>query len=339
MPSNEERRAAARLKLERQNEQRAAQARKRKVIGGSIAAAVVVAIVVVSGYAWYTKGTFDPDKRSKDEFAATHTDCTFGTLSNQLQQINNAITQGKAEVAKAPADQKAALELQIKQLEDALPALQQMTAFNKGIPTPNGKNVPTTGTTDGTFDTNFGQIGFTLDSSWAPCNVATMTALLKAKYYDGTQCFRETAADPKSGSKLSVLQCGDRTNSGLGGPNWTSPDEIPTQLKAAPDSQPSMAGPTVIYPAGTIAIANANNPQTGASNTGASQFFMVYAETELPASYATVGHLSDAGLKVLQQIAAKGIKNSPYKTPAAPGQPVTDGVPAQTVTITSASLN
>ncbi|GAA4404475.1 peptidylprolyl isomerase [Tsukamurella soli] len=335
MPSNEERRAAAREKLARQNEQRAAEARKRKVIGISAGAVVVVVLVAAGCYLWLPQGPRGPLRvAAEHRFASTHTNCTFADQPNQVQQVAKAITQGTAQLAKLPADQKPAMELQIKQLTDAQPALQKMADFNKTVAKPNGTDVPNTGTVDGSFDTTAGTVDFTLDRSWAPCNVATVTQLINGKYYDGTQCFRETAADPKAGSKLSVLQCGDRSNSGLGGPSWTSPDEIPTQLKAAPNAQASMAGPTVIYPAGTIAIAN-----TGQPNSGASQFFMVYADTELPASYATVGTVSPAGLKVLQAIAAKGIKPSPYKPAPAKGAAVTDGVPGETVTITKATLS
>jgi len=86
------------------------------------------------------------------------------------------------------------------------------------------------------------------------------------------------------------------------------------------------------YPAGTIAVANANG--SGRENTGSSQFFLVYRETALPPTYSVIGATSAAGLTTLQGIAAKGI--APSATDATPlTGPVTDGRPAQDVTVTS----
>jgi peptidyl-prolyl cis-trans isomerase B (cyclophilin B) len=193
---------------------------------------------------------------------------------------------------------------------------------------------------DGTITTNQGAIGYELDRSKAPCNVETFVTLINAKYFDNTICHRETAstsADKKSG--LYVLQCGDPSGTGLGGPNWTSPDETPTFLQgAAAPTQPG-ASPTVIYPAGTIAVANANNPQSGQTNTGSSQFFLVYQDTSLPADYSVIGKTTDEGLKVLQAIAKKGIKVKPGSPAPKPGQPITDGAPAEPVNITAMALS
>ena len=106
--------------------------------------------------------------------------------------------------------------------------------------------------------------------------------------------------------------------------------------------QPSQ---NVIYPAGTIAVANANqqpNPQTGdpgTSNTGSSQFFLVYKDTTLPANYSVIGKTDDAGLTVLQQIAKKGIVPKEGDPAPKPGEPVTDGKPKEPVNIATMKLD
>ena len=63
-----------------------------------------------------------------------------------------------------------------------------------------------------------------------------------------------------------MLQCGDPTGTGSGGPGYTIPDENLSR---------QAAGAT--YPAGTVAMAN-----TGQAHSGGSQFFLVYKDSQLP---------------------------------------------------------
>jgi peptidyl-prolyl cis-trans isomerase B (cyclophilin B) len=93
---------------------------------------------------------------------------------------------------------------------------------------------------------------------------------------------------------------------GMGGPGYAFDDEL--------------SGDET-YSAGTVAMANAG------PNTNGSQFFIVYDETPLPASYTVFGQLDDDGLKVVQDIAAQG---------TADGGP--DGAPKETVSIESISV-
>ncbi|MDF0529154.1 peptidylprolyl isomerase [Tsukamurella sp. 8F] len=336
MPSNEERRAAALKKLEQQNEQRAAAARKRKVLGISAGAAVVVVLVAAGCYLWLPQGPRGPLRfAAENRYKTLHTQCDYADQKDQVAALQQNIAQGKEQTAKLPAAQKTEADRQIKRLEDAVPKLQAQAAFVKGLKKPSGKDVPNTGDVSGELTTNFGALPFTLDRSWAPCNVESFASLISQKYFDGTQCFRETAADAAAGANVSVLQCGDRSNTALGGASWTAPDETPTQLKAAPNAQAQMgSAPTVIYPAGTIAMAKSSAP-----NSASSQFFLVYADTQLPASYSTIGKLSDSGLKTLKSITDKGIDPSPYDAPPAAGAKVSDGVPKETVTVSGAKLS
>src|SRR5438552_13557273 len=73
---------------------------------------------------------------------------------------------------------------------------------------------PTSGTVDVKVATNRGAMTFQLNRAAAPCAVASFVSLAGQKYYDGTPCHRLT-----SGS-LSVLQCGDPTGPGSGGPGY-----------------------------------------------------------------------------------------------------------------------
>ena len=117
-----------------------------------------------------------------------------------------------------------------------------------------------------------------------------------------------------------------------GRPGWTTIDEPPTQLKKVPGTQDSMmgAGP-VVYPRGTVAIANSNNPMMGRSNTGARP--VLHRLVRLPAvpDFAVVGKLDESGMKTLDAIS---------KIPTEPGPDGNkdSGRPKDAVTIKSAKV-
>ncbi|WP_369245240.1 peptidylprolyl isomerase [Streptomyces sp. R41] len=139
--------------------------------------------------------------------------------------------------------------------------------------------------------TTCGDIDIALKASAAPHTVNSFNFLAGKGYFDHTKCHRLTT------DGIYVLQCGDPTGTGTGGPGYTIPDE---NLK---DS--SLKGN--VYPAGTIAMANQYNSQTKKGrNTGGSQFFLVYQDSQLPPDYTPFGTVSEAGMKVLKKIAAAG---------------------------------
>jgi peptidyl-prolyl cis-trans isomerase B (cyclophilin B) len=127
--------------------------------------------------------------------------------------------------------------------------------------------------------TNCGNVVLALDAARAPHTVNSFAFLAGQRYFDHSPCHRLTTAG------IFVLQCGDPTGTGTGGPGYTIPDE-------------NLAGAT--YPAGTVAMAN-----TGQPHSGGSQFFLVYRDTRLPPSYTPFARVT-GGLDVLQQIAALG---------------------------------
>ena len=100
-------------------------------------------------------------------------------------------------------------------------------------------------------------------------------------YFDGTACHRLT-----TGEGLQVLQCGDPTGTGSGGPGYTIPDEAPT---TSPRPRPARH---LTYGRGQLAMA-----KTAAPNSGGSQFFMVYGDAQLPPQYTVFGSISADGLR------------------------------------------
>ncbi|MBY8884296.1 peptidylprolyl isomerase [Streptomyces sp. PTM05] len=139
------------------------------------------------------------------------------------------------------------------------------------------------------LSTTCGDISMKLDAAKAPHTVNSFKFLADQHFFDHTKCHRLTT------SGIFVLQCGDPTGTGQGGPGYTIPDENLSAFgKKGSDG-------TVTYPAGTVAMAN-----TGQPHTGGSQFFLVYKASPLAPSYTPFGTISPAGMKVLQKIAAAG---------------------------------
>jgi len=131
-----------------------------------------------------------------------------------------------------------------------------------------------------TIKTNRGSIVVKLLNSKAPCTVNSFVYLASKHYFDNTPCPRLVTTG------IYVLQCGDPTGTGSGGPGYRFADE-------------NLAGAQ--YPAATLAMAN-----TGAPETNGSQFFLVYKNTPLPPQYTPFGTIV-SGLGVLQSVAKAGV--------------------------------
>lgn len=174
---------------------------------------------------------------------------------------------------------------------------------------------PAEGTVPVSVDTNRGEIGLTLDRAQGPCAAQSFQHLVREQYFDGTACHRIT-----TGEGLKVLQCGDPTGSGSGGPGYTMTDEPPPGLQPAPS--PYDQGKAVVYPRGTLAMAKSAQPDSGGS-----QFFMVYEDSYLPPDYTVFGRIDEPGLRVLDGVAQAGAEGG-----------ASDGAPAQPVRIATAQL-
>ncbi|MCL7364500.1 MULTISPECIES: peptidylprolyl isomerase [Streptomyces] len=159
------------------------------------------------------------------------------------------------------------------------------------------------------LETTCGDIDIALKAKAAPHTVNSFDFLAGKGYFDHTKCHRLTTEG------IYVLQCGDPTAQGNGGPGYNIPDENlkDTSLK---DN---------MYPAGTVAMAN-----TGQPDSGGSQFFLVYQNSQLPPSYTPFGTVSEEGMAVLKKIAAAG---------AQPADPTTGNTaPNATVVINKATV-
>jgi peptidyl-prolyl cis-trans isomerase B (cyclophilin B) len=178
---------------------------------------------------------------------------------------------------------------------EATPAIKDNTA-------PPTTGVSTVGTVDVSITTSQGPIGLTLDRAEAPCTVNSFTSLASQSYFDDTICHRLTTSQG-----LEVLQCGDPSGKGNRGPGYEFANEYPTT--AYPAGDPALSSP-VVYPRGTIAMANAG------PDTNGSQFFLVYADSVLPPQYTVFGTISDEGLATLDAVAAAGVS-----TPGGDGAP------------------
>lgn len=159
-----------------------------------------------------------------------------------------------------------------------------------------------TGQVIGTITTNLGTLDLTLDADKTPCTVNSFMSLAKQGYFDSTSCHRLTTRG------IYVLQCGDPTGTGAGGPGYSFKDELSGQET---------------YPAGTLAMANAG------ADTNGSQFFIVYADTPLPPAYTVFGSVGPDGVSLVKKVAKAGTDN-------ANGQG--DGAPTTAVQIQSVSI-
>lgn len=144
------------------------------------------------------------------------------------------------------------------------------------------------------LNTNCGQIVVELDHKAAPKTVKSMLFLTEQNYFNSTPCHRVTT------SGLYVLQCGDPTGTGTGGPGYQFEDE---NLPEQKDNN---------YPAGTVAMANSG------PGTNGSQFFIVYDDTTLGANYTIFGRVVQ-GLNIVKEIAKQGASSG---TDGAPIQPI-----------------
>ncbi len=161
----------------------------------------------------------------------------------------------------------------------------------RAVDPPETTGVPAAGTLVATIELTAGDIDVTMDRATAPCTVNSFVSLAEQGFYDDTVCHRLVDTG------IFILQCGDPTATGTGGPGYTIPDEV-------------TSGTT--YPAGTVAMAN-----RGAKNTGGSQFFLVYADTDLPADYTVLGTMDQAGIDVVGSIVSQGVDAVDQTSPIA----------------------
>jgi len=164
---------------------------------------------------------------------------------------------------------------------------------------------------DMAFKTSAGDITIAMDAAKTPHTVNSFKHLADKGFFDGTKCHRLTTKG------IYVLQCGDPEGTGAGGPGYTLPDENLGGL-----GKPAKDG-SVTYKAGTVAMAN-----TGQPDSGGSQFFLVYKDSKLTPTYTPVGTMDAKGLKVVKDVAAKGVSGGSE-----------DGAPKEAVKVSKATVS
>jgi peptidyl-prolyl cis-trans isomerase B (cyclophilin B) len=296
VPTNEQRRETAKRKLERQLERRAAQERRRRlftIIGSVVGVLLVIGAVVTTVI--LTNKSPGPNAAADTPTPTTGAAPTSPPAGGGLPPFV------------APADLGANCQY---------PAAE--AASKKNTPPRTGKVPTTPAEISASMSTTDGNLGLQLDNAKAPCTVNSFASLAQQGYFNDTPCHRLTTSPG-----LAVLQCGDPTGKGTGGPGYGFNNEYPTN-QYQPDD-PALQQP-VVYPRGTLAMAN-----TGAPGSNGSQFFLVYKDSQLPPNYTAFGTIDATGLATLDKIAAAGV---------VPGDRGTDdGAPKMPVQIKSIQLD
>ncbi len=272
MPTNEQRRATAKRKLERQLERRAAKDRKRRIytiVGSALGAIVVIGAVVA------TVVVTNRDSGNQTASAATTTPTSATSAAPSAP--------GQLPAFAAPANLGANCQY---------PPSTGEKASKQNNPPRTGKVPTDPPQVSASMTTNQGNIGLQLDNAKAPCTVNSFANLAQQGFFNDTPCHRLTTSEG-----LAVLQCGDPTGQGTGGPGYQFDNEYPTN-QFQPDD-PKLQEP-VVYPRGTLAMANAG------PGTNGSQFFLVYKDSDLPPNYTVFGTIDQTGLATLDKIAAAG---------------------------------
>lgn len=262
-------RKLARERYERQQQKRVEQARRfrqRSAIAGS---ACVVIAIALGAYFLASGGS------GSKAASATHTPTATPTTSVALPAASPLATVPTTAPKVAPASHCT---------YTPNPPAARKVKFPPAKPDSSGKS-------QATVVTNRGTIVIDLLNSRAPCTVNSFVSLADQGYFNDTPCPRVTS------SGIYVLQCGDPTGTGSGGPGYKFANE---NTKDA------------TYPAGTVAMAN-----SGGTDTNGSQFFLVYAPSSLSPSYTPFGVVVK-GLDIVREVAEAGNNNS---NPAGGGEP------------------
>ncbi len=213
---------------------------------------------------------------STDDTSDTTTTTTVTTTTTEPSEITTTsitlptiITTTTVAAGVMPADYIAFRE-QTTACGAERPAPLQVMVFEE--PVDMGLN----GTVNGVFETSCGDIEFVLNTTSAPESVNSFIFLAEEKYFNNSASHRILPG--------FVLQAGDQSATGLGGPGYVLPDEFPENDNG--------------YPRGTIAMANSGPGTTG------SQFFIMFESAPLPPQYSIIGIVTD-GFDVLDRISSE----------------------------------
>jgi peptidyl-prolyl cis-trans isomerase B (cyclophilin B) len=128
--------------------------------------------------------------------------------------------------------------------------------------------------------TNLGAFAFALDVKDSPCTTSSFASLVRKKFFDGTRFHRIVPG--------FVIQGGDPTGTGRGGPGYSVVDTPPSDAR---------------YTRGVVAMAKTPDEPAG---TAGSQFFIVTGtDAGLTPDYALLGKVTK-GLLVVERIGRLG---------------------------------
>ena len=150
--------------------------------------------------------------------------------------------------------------------------------------------------------TNMGTYSALLDAAKAPGTVNNFVSLARNKYFDGTTCHRAIPG--------FMIQCGDPTATGNGGPGYKFADELPASGE---------------YKIGSLAMANSG------ANTNGSQFFVISGDqgVSLPPNYTLFGQVTDGLDTTVVALDAAGNDD-----PSSNGVPPLKEIKIESITIT-----
>ncbi len=150
--------------------------------------------------------------------------------------------------------------------------------------------------------TNMGTYSAVLDAAKAPGTVNNFVSLARNKYFDGTTCHRAIPG--------FMIQCGDPTATGSGGPGYKFADELPASGE---------------YKIGSLAMANSG------ANTNGSQFFVISGDqgVSLPPNYTLFGQVTEGLDTTVVALDAAGNDD-----PSSNGVPPLTEITIESITIT-----
>jgi peptidyl-prolyl cis-trans isomerase B (cyclophilin B) len=266
VPTNKQRREAARRHLERQLQRRQQRdaARRRTTLIASIVGTIVLVLAVVI----FVVAVGHDRKKSSAATGSTSASPSASPSHTPLPSRSAAKI-----AARAPKRTSGPCGY-----AESTKSLSAPNMYDVGLP-PDPRPTPKR-TQTVLFSTNLGPVTVQLDGASAPCNVQSLVYLIGKHFYDNTACPRSV------NSGIFVVQCGDPSGTTAGGPTYTVKDE--SLAKAS-------------YSAGAIAMAN-----SGPNSNGSQFFFITKdSSSGLGKQYTVVGHVI-GGLNLLQKVANGG---------------------------------
>jgi cyclophilin family peptidyl-prolyl cis-trans isomerase len=241
----------------RQQEQQRAQTRRR---GLRIGLVVVGAVVAIFAVVWVGGRFAGSDDGSSDAVTDTGADGAFST--GDLDASGDSATSDTLVTDTGPPDTEPVVLADPADCPPTDGSGEAQSSFAAPPPMCLDPDV----VYDAVVTTNMGEFTIELDQDQAPNTVNNFVFLARNLYYDDTLCHRIIPD--------FVVQCGDPTATGTGGPGYEFDDELPEEGE---------------YQTGSVAMANSG------PNTNGSQFFIVTGDqgAALPPSYSLFGQVTE----------------------------------------------